>query len=215
MALLLVGRRTHPEHHRHLAPGGHGPGERFSTLAEFPARLYHLLRANAEFRLRFADHVQRHCYNGGALTRAANESAVDRTSQAISPRGARARERALGRQLPALHVAILSSPPWPQRFGTAPLTRSNVVEEQARLFTQVFPTRTEVFVQQCRANGLYPAVEAPVFTQHGGNVNNGFALRLTNLNAGGVVYFTTDGSDPRLWGGAPQPGAQTAAGRSS
>ena len=176
-----------------------------------PARLYHLLRANAEFRLRFADRVQRHCFNGGALTRERSEARWTNIAGVvfapIVPESAR-----WGDSFPAYTSPILPSPPWPQPLWTPPLTRSNVVEEQTRLFTQVFPTRTAVYVQQCRTAGLFPLVDAPVFTQHGGPVGNGFSLYLTNVNLGGVVYFTTDGSDPRAFGGAVLSGAQMGGG---
>jgi hypothetical protein len=53
------------------------------------------------------------------------------------------------------------------------------------------------------ANGpLYPSTEAPTFSQHGGSVSANYALTITNPNAGGTVYYTLDGSDPRVTGGA-------------
>lgn len=54
---------------------------------------------------------------------------------------------------------------------------------------------------------LYPAVEAPVYSMNGGSVPVGFNLGMTNPNGSGVIYFTTDGSDPRLAGGGVSPSA--------
>jgi hypothetical protein len=44
-----------------------------SDEADSPARLYHELRKNAEWRLLFADRVHKHCFNGGALADQSND----------------------------------------------------------------------------------------------------------------------------------------------
>ncbi|MEZ5299876.1 MAG: hypothetical protein R3F11_04290 [Verrucomicrobiales bacterium] len=44
------------------------------------------------------------------------------------------------------------------------------------VFTTYFPTRTGFLVDLLRQNDLYPPVEAPEFSQHGGNVASGFEL---------------------------------------
>ncbi len=38
--------------------------------------------------------------------------------------------------------------------------------------------------------------KAPSFSSYGGNVASGAQLTMTNPNAGGTIYYTTDGSDP-------------------
>jgi hypothetical protein len=49
----------------------------------------------------------------------------------------------------------------------------------------------------------------PVFDQAGGPINAGTMLAITNPNpGGGQIYYTTDGSDPRMLGGAIAPAAQ-------
>src|SRR4029079_2273889 len=50
-------------------------------------------------------------------------------------------------------------------------------------------------------------VVAPSFNQHGGNVDKGFRLAMTAPV--GTIFFTLDGTDPRLRGGAVSPGALT------
>jgi hypothetical protein len=47
----------------------------------------------------------------------------------------------------------------------------------------------------------------PVFNQNGGDVPAGFPVTISGTN--GTVYFTTDGSDPRLLGGAISGAAQS------
>ncbi|MED5471861.1 MAG: lamin tail domain-containing protein, partial [Verrucomicrobiota bacterium] len=49
-----------------------------------------------------------------------------------------------------------------------------------------------------RSRGLYPKTEAPDFSQHGGQVPSEFSLEMNNPNAGGTIYYTLDGSDPRI-----------------
>src|SRR5207245_27248 len=53
--------------------------------------------------------------------------------------------------------------------------------------------------------GLYPSVGAPAFNQFVGNVPYGFQLTISA--PAGTIYYTRDGSDPRLTGGAVSPAA--------
>jgi hypothetical protein len=45
--------------------------------------------------------------------------------------------------------------------------------------------------------GLYPTIDPPTFSQHGGYVASGFSLELTNPNGYGTIYATANGADPR------------------
>jgi hypothetical protein len=58
--------------------------------------------------------------------------------------------------------------------------------------------------------GLYPDVVAPVFSQHGGSIPDNGTVQITADN---VIYYTTDGSDPRLVGGEINPTASIIDGR--
>ena len=66
--------------------------------------------------------------------------------------------------------------------------------------------RAELLLQELQANDLYPEVEAPVFRNPGGVVEQGFRLSM-QANAG-AIYFTTDDSDPLLADGSISPSAQ-------
>ncbi|MGJ8696580.1 MAG: chitobiase/beta-hexosaminidase C-terminal domain-containing protein [Verrucomicrobiaceae bacterium] len=61
--------------------------------------------------------------------------------------------------------------------------------------------RFNALTSQLVSEGAWPSVDAPALNQHGGEISSGFQLGLSNPNGGGVVYFTTDGSDPRVLGG--------------
>ena len=60
---------------------------------------------------------------------------------------------------------------------------------------------------ELRANNLFPSIDAPAFSQPGGEVTAAFGLTLSA--SGGVIYFTLDGTDPHLAGGGVDPAAET------
>ncbi|MBL9134721.1 MAG: chitobiase/beta-hexosaminidase C-terminal domain-containing protein [Verrucomicrobiales bacterium] len=161
-----------------------------SDEADSPARLYHELRKNAEWRMLFADRVQKHCFNQGALT----------TNQTIS--------RFL-RLCDTIDGAIVGES---ARWGdvvrqSQPYTRNvEWLNEKARLLTQFFPQRTERVVQQFIRAGLYPAIPATELSHSGGTYEG--PLQLTLRAPEGVIYFTTNGLDPRLPGGGILPEAK-------
>ncbi|MCA9216755.1 MAG: lamin tail domain-containing protein, partial [Planctomycetales bacterium] len=74
------------------------------------------------------------------------------------------------------------------------------LKEQNRLLKEYFPERTDVVMRLYRQEGLFPKIDAPAFSQHGGIVANGFGISLTADI--GTIYYTTDGTDPRHPGGA-------------
>ncbi len=157
-----------------------------------PGELWQLLRLNAEFRQLFADHVQRHFFNGGVLT----------------PGPADARWMLRAAEID--QAIICESARWGDYRTEPPMGRNNAwLPEQSRLRTQYFPQRTQIMIDQFRAAGVFPALAAPVFNQNGGSVPPGFSFQMTNPNATGAILFTTTGADPRLVGGAIAASAQT------
>jgi hypothetical protein len=169
-----------------------------------PGRLFKKLLENDEFRVKLADHVQRHAFNDGVLT---PQSVVDRWEARSS-------------QIPEAIVAESArwgdyrrdvALPDGQFVAGVPyeLLERDVqwVRERNRLLTEYFPVRTEIFLQQYRNAGWLPATDTPLFNQHGGAVPPGFRLTISNPNESGTVYYTLDGTDPRLAGGAVAPGA--------
>ena len=153
------------------------------------SHLYTRLRTSPEFRMRYADRVQKHLFNNGALT----------------PGRAAGRWQA---RTDEIYTAIIGeSARWGDTIRTTPFTRN--AEWQAeinRLMTSYFPQRTGILIQQLRGAGLYPSVNAPVCRingapMHGGAVEKGAAFSMTQ-DAGEPVYFTANGGDPRLAGGA-------------
>ncbi|HVR76403.1 MAG TPA: lamin tail domain-containing protein, partial [Planctomycetota bacterium] len=158
-----------------------------------PGQIFSRLKLNPEFRLLFADRVQRHLFASGALT---PEAAAGRLTE---------------RNGQIDDAVVLESARWGDyrrdvhRWQDPPfeLYKRDVhwVREQSRLLTQYFPRRTDVVLNQFRQGGLYPATAAPLFGQHGGEIAPGFALSLSlPAGAAGSIHYTTDGSDPRVYG---------------
>jgi hypothetical protein len=145
-----------------------------------PTSVHQRLAANADYRMLFADHAHRHFFNGGTLT---VESA---------------KARWLGRA-DEIGLALVAES---ARWGDAkrpenPYTPE--VEWQAELdylCEEYFPQRSDIVLGQLRARGLYPNVAAPTFSVQGGAVPTGYPLVMTA--PAGVIWYTTDGSDPRL-----------------
>jgi len=151
-----------------------------------PHLLMDRLAANPDFKMLLADHIHRQFHNGGALTR----------------EGATARYLARANEI---HGAIVGES---ARWGevprpSSPYTREDWQAEVDRLVNEYFSGRTETVLAQLRARGWYPSVEAPGFRvngkdQHGGAAPTGAMLTMTNPNPTGTIYYTTDGSDPRM-----------------
>ena len=162
-----------------------------------PAELYSELRNSPAFRQHFADRVHKHLFNDGALTDAANQArwmmVADRVEKAIIAESARWGDAREGESIvvsggqPAVIVPTLTVNHW--RAERDNVRDNYIPEHRTRLLSRLV------------TDGLYPTVPAPVFSQHGGVVPTGFGLSMTNPNQPtGTIYYTTDGSDPRLSG---------------
>jgi hypothetical protein len=149
-----------------------------------PGRLYAALRAHPEFRREFGDHAQKHLFNGGALTPGTTQARWQTRADEIN----RAIVCELARWVPGVTLPVWQS-------------------AEASVFGW-FPQRTSILINQLRNAGLYPQLNAPGFSQFGGLVPPGYALAITNSNPSGSIYYTLDGTDPRLWGGGLSPTAQ-------
>lgn len=163
------------EHNNH--PLDIGAEARTTSWKSLPA-LYTLLRASPEFRLRWADRVQKHFFHAGALT----PEAMD-----------------------GLWVSL--------RDAAAPIIRETTgqtISESIRNDWLLSPVRRDTLFAQMTRYGLWLNVRAPEFSQHGGEVDAGSAIVISNPNGTGEIYYTLDGSDPRAPGGAAVGSAYTA-----
>jgi len=171
-----------------------------------PTFIHQRLATNADYRMRFADRIQKWCFHDNLLTvsgtTALCNDQFDEIDAAIRGESARwGDNRAAARPSPYTGVPYTRGVEW--------------LSEKNRMLDTVVPGRFTVFLDsmKSKANALYPRVDpadtasaifhAPVYAQQGGRVAAGYALAITNPNSGlGTIYYTLDGSDPRLPGGA-------------
>ena len=159
------------------------------NTAMAPTGLHQKWVANAEYRMLFADRVHKHFFHDGALT-PANFAALftnltDQIDRAIVPESAR----------------------WGDNRQSIPCTRdAEWLTEVNRLLTTFIPGRRNVVLNQLTAKSpaWYPTVAAPEFSisgspQYGGDAPTGALLTMST--GGNTVWYTLDGSDPRLPGG--------------
>ncbi|HEU0012015.1 MAG TPA: lamin tail domain-containing protein, partial [Verrucomicrobiae bacterium] len=180
------------------------------NAANSPGELFRLLTNNVEYRVLFGDRIHKLMFNGGPLYTTPNTAAFwSPANPAVN--------------LPATAYRKRTDEIWDSvvcesaRWGDVATVRANqpytreleYTRELNALFTitnisgqtpNFFPLRGSNVLAQFRIAGLYPAVAAPVFSQHGGHVAPGYSLFITNAEGAGTVYFSTNGSDPRVYG---------------
>ncbi len=141
-----------------------------------PQTLHEKLLTNAEYRIRFADHVYEHFKNEGALTQANCEARLDFRQAQIDR-------------------AIIANA---ARWGSTSLDRNTwlTAAASARAF---FDGRVDAVIGYLNADGILPSIAPPQISRSGGPVDDGTVISLTA--AQGTIYYTTDGRDPRVIGG--------------
>jgi hypothetical protein len=166
-----------------------GPVSAGQTREHFnPQWLHQKLMVHPEYRLLFADRTHKYFFNGGAMT----------PEKAIALCMSRANQ---------IDLAIIAeSARWgdqrPSRANN-PFTKADWwAEVNGYLVKTYFPARTQIVLNQLRNRGLYPQVDAPEFQvngshQHGGRIAPADKLSMTG---GGAIWYTLDGSDPRIPG---------------
>ena len=159
-----------------------------SDMRKSPAKLYYQLRQNELFRNKFADRVHELLFNDGLL----------------SPTGSHVRWM---RRANEIDQAIVGeSARWGDSRLSVPHKRETCwIPNQEWLRDTYWPANHDLALQRFRNVDLYPTIEAPVIAidgnlQQGGPVDIGASLTFPDLPGSPEIYFTTDGSDPRLPG---------------
>lgn len=175
---------------------------------EAPTEIHQNLIGNEEYRLRFSDRVQALMFNGGPLTdavaQAVYQARVDEITTAIIGESAR----------------------WgDNRNFDDPYTQADFLNTTSNLLAAFFaahgsfPGRNAEVLGQFEGvshdepgnnNNWLVSLAAPQFSQYGGEISAGFMLSLSKpagSPGGATIYYTLDGSDPRLAGGGLSPTA--------
>ncbi|KPK49452.1 MAG: hypothetical protein AMK72_04550 [Planctomycetes bacterium SM23_25] len=145
------------------------------------------LRSNADYKMQFADQIHRHFFNGGILT---PEALIPRYSDLADWV-----ERAM----------VGESTRWGDTKHHPPLTLAEWYNERDWILNTYLVLRSDIVLDQFISAGLYPTVTAPSFNQHGGEIAAGFSLTMDA--PAGTIWYTTDGTDPRMLGGDRLPAA--------
>ena len=154
-----------------------------------PMRLFSELRRDKdpEYLTLVGDRIHKHFFNGGAMT---TEKLVERLQKRVD-------ETTLSFIAESARWNFRSYASWSREVNTTYIGRN-------------LPRVEAAMLRAYERAGLYPEVVAPVFSQHGGTIPESGSIQVT---ADGVIYYTTDGSDPRMPGGAINPSASVIDGR--
>ncbi len=190
------------------------------AISQDGANLINALDHLPEFQVRFADRAWKHLTNGGALTNERNRARflarvaeLDNAIVGESARWGDDRPNGSGpfgdftrtaNWLPAIY-GPLSMQPTGGVLGTNGWFPESGTTSRTSLMLAAWKSQTWPGTSVRKL----PQTDPPTFTvndeaQHGGLIPPGGVLRLTGGT--GTLYVTTDGSDPRLEGGALKPG---------
>jgi hypothetical protein len=163
------------------------------------------LRKSPEFRIRFADRLQMHLANGGALTDEANlmrwRALAEQIEPAIIGDSARWGDIREGEV-----VRIVSGGP----LVTIPVITVDLWRDAVETVEGYFAEMRTNLLARLTGNGLYTSLLPPLINQFGGTVANGFEMALekqAGVPEAATIYYTLDGSDPRLLGNGLNPTA--------
>lgn len=156
-----------------------------------PQWLHYKLSANQEYKLRFADRVYKNFFNKGVFM-------PDVVHDRFQKRAAEITKAIIAESARWGDFTTGSNPPY---------TFENWNNEIKDIYARFMPFRTNIVVDQLKTAKLYPSFTPPTYTKD--NVlltGNGYPIsgnyKVTVASSTGLIYYTLDGSDPRMVGGA-------------
>ncbi|MGB0990937.1 MAG: lamin tail domain-containing protein [Akkermansiaceae bacterium] len=156
-----------------------------------PGIIYDRLRRDPEFQVHFGDRVHQLMFNNGIYSAQSMQALLQDIADELEP---------------AMNCEAAR---WGDEHTSSPYnTIDDWLPHVAYRKNTYIPARHNIVLTQLKNVNLYPLVNAPSFSQHGGVISANFQLSMSNPNTSGNLYFTTDGSDPRLSGGNLSPTAQ-------
>lgn len=155
-----------------------------------PQWLHFKLTSNIEYRQRFADRVYRNFFNKGVFV---PELAHERFQKRVAE----------------IDKAVIGESARWGDFTTGtnpPMTYENWDKEIKDIYSRFFPFRTQIVLDQLIAAKLYPNFNPPTLKKDNAvlyndvyNVSGSYQVSLSS--PAGQIYYTLDGTDPRLIGG--------------
>ncbi len=148
--------------------------------AKNPAWFIQFLIENPDFKVLLADKVQMHMKNEGG---------------ALKPAIAAQRYNILAEEI-NLSIIVESARWVYSNFDEKLMTKNDHwLPRQEDLYTNYFPFRTDIVIDQLKDKGYLNDLDAPVFSHESGEWSETIDLGMTSNK--GEIYYTTDGSDPR------------------
>ena len=154
-----------------------------------PHWLHEALIENAEYRLAFADRVHQRLSPGGVFS---DEASLERLNSFADQ----------------IDVAIVAeSARWGDARKRRPLTADNwvIAADRSRNW---LPGRADKVIAQLREINWFPSIDGPTFSPAEEPLPDKGAIKINGTD--GTLYYTRDGSDPRLIGGGINPSALVA-----
>lgn len=145
-----------------------------------------LAQSTPEYRLRFADRAHAALFNNGYLTKDRILELLEERRQTVES------------------VIIAESARWGDAKRSDPADKEDW-EGAVNSLINLFNTRGDDFLGHLRTGNLYPDVNAPTFSDFSRYVTIGTTIQLGG--DAGTLYYTTDGSDPRLANNTANPNA--------
>ena len=142
--------------------------------------LHERLTAHPEYVMAFADRFYKHCFNDGVLTTENALARLDFRAQQI--------DRAI----------IAESARWGDQHIHPPKNRDNWLAN-VEFIRNWIRNRRPVVINQLRGHNWYPVTQPPALTLTDDQI--------TFTGITGKAFYTLDGSDPRIRGGATNPSA--------
>ncbi len=171
--------------------------------AGHPRGIHARLALSPEYRIRFADLLQQYFLTPGGpfYVDPANPNWNPDHPELNVPAS-----RYYARMMEIDRAIIGESARWGDNYPGSNYTRENWLATQNAMLNGYFPQRSNLVLGQYRTASLYPTIAAPAFSQLGGEFPQPYTLSITKVGSG-TIYYTTDGSDPRLTGGTLNPKA--------
>lgn len=158
-------------------------GWNFNNLNQFnPIRVHQKLMDHPDYRIKFADRIQKQVLNpGGAFSL---DVAVERWNM---------------RALEIYNPIVVESARWGHGY-----TRESWLSECNYATNQFFVNRPTYMMNEIKSYGWFPTISTPQFSR-----STGVAPKVSPVTVKGMgaIYYTIDGSDPRLSGGKINPNA--------
>jgi len=147
---------------------------------------YYKMKNNIDFKMKFADRIYKHCFNDGILTNSRVTAIWDSSCNVISK---------------SMFAEIAR---WGDERGE--VYDHNHWKDECNDVREDLIGRAEKYVEEVKKSGMYPNIDPPIF-KTGSKVittktidgDENFHLTMSMPFPPGEIYYTTDGSDPRVW----------------